>query len=262
MNKIEEKRKLLERYHKQIQTVHGFNMYGVISSKALNNAISKYGKDVKEESVLALYDNTISQNGKQGFLFTDTKVCYLEVFDKPKEIRYADIMVVMIGNENAKKDSDKTLEIVLKSGQIIVWKSIYFNKTPLCEFFTELIKLEKNEVPKAKTTKSEQPKLKAPKVETPKVEAPKEEFPKDTQNVDIILKKFKDVYDTYRKDYAIYLSSRMIPEKKLENALITYAKTLNKKDVICLIDVSASSNGKEGYIFTKNEMYWCLDGKS
>lgn len=260
MNKIEEKRKLLKKYYKQIQTIHGFNMYDEVSSKALNNALLKYGKNVDVSSVIALYDNTISQNGKQGFLFTDTKVCYLEVFEKPKEIYYADILTVIIDNIHAKKDSDKYLKFVLKNGQIIEWKSIYFNKTPLYDFFSELIKLDQNKMNKKNTVNIKEKEI---KVEESSFNIEEEKIieTEDVLKTPSMLKKFQDVYDNYRKDYAIYISSRMIPEKKLVNAINNYASGISAIDVICLIDISAAGDGKEGYLFTENKMYWCVDGE-
>ena len=62
-----------------------------IPSKKLNNAIKTFANGAKEDVVIGLVDTSVLSSGKAGYLFTDDKMYYSEVLEKPKKIWYDDI---------------------------------------------------------------------------------------------------------------------------------------------------------------------------
>ena len=71
MTQKEEITKCLAEYAWNICTVQRFYMGDSIPAKALKNAIKTYATGVSESDVIALLDETLTANGKEGYLFTD-----------------------------------------------------------------------------------------------------------------------------------------------------------------------------------------------
>lgn len=138
MGQVEERTNILRKYYKQIEISYGFDIRGNISSKKLDHALKKFASGTDRSSVIGFYDTTITGNGKLGYLFTDTKVCYLETLEKPKKIWYDEIESVELLNP-AKKDCDRSLRFYMKDGTTITWNSCFLNKTPLRNFFNEIL---------------------------------------------------------------------------------------------------------------------------
>lgn len=140
MDQHQEKIELLKKYYTKIQTISGFQIGNDISRKKLDNAKKKFASGLDESTVIGFYDTTVAGSGKSGYLFTDTKVYYLEVLEKPKKIWYDDIEDIEL-YDIANKDCNNELQIKLYDGTKIDWTSIYLNKTPLYRFFKELLAL-------------------------------------------------------------------------------------------------------------------------
>ena len=113
-----------------------------LTSKQWNNAKKMFASNAERETVIGFLDTTVTGSGKNGYLFTDEKVYYLETFEKPKKLWYDEIKSVTVTDMRKKKDSSRTLLIELKDGTHITWTSTFLNKTPLCAFFQKLIELE------------------------------------------------------------------------------------------------------------------------
>lgn len=113
-----------------------------LTSKQWNNAKKMFASNAERETVIGFLDTTVTGSGKNGYLFTDEKVYYLETFEKPKKLWYDEIKSVTVTDMRKKKDSSRTLLIELKDGTHITWTSTFLNKTPLCVFFQKLIELE------------------------------------------------------------------------------------------------------------------------
>ena len=113
-----------------------------LTNKQWNNAKKMFASNADRETVIGFLDTTVMGSGKNGYLFTDEKIYYLESFEKPKKLWYDEIKSVTVTNTKKKKDSDRTLLIELKDGTHITWTSVFLNKTPLCAFFQKLIKME------------------------------------------------------------------------------------------------------------------------
>lgn len=140
MGQVEERTDILRKYYKQIETSYGFDIREDISSKKIENARKKFASGIDTSSIIGFYDTTIIGNGKSGYLFTDTNVCYLETLEKAKKIYYDDIERVEV-LKLEKKDCDRYLVFYMTDGTTITWMSSFLNKMPLCNFFQEILEV-------------------------------------------------------------------------------------------------------------------------
>lgn len=142
MEDHQKKLEIMEKYYQKIGTNFSFKLPDEITRKQLDNAKAKFARGLEEETILGFYDTTVLGSGKNGFIFTDSKIYFLETLEKPKKIWYDDIQNIEIYNQH-KKDHDRVLEIILENGDTIEITSSFVNKTPLFEFLNELLILEK-----------------------------------------------------------------------------------------------------------------------
>lgn len=147
MEKYDKKLELLKKYYTEIIACPGFQfqLKGEISSKKIDAAEKAFASKFDRESILGFYDTTLFGNGGEGYIFTDTKMYYLETFEKPKKLWYDDIEKTELLNIQ-EKDCDRTLKIYLCDGLIITITSILLNKKPLQSFLIGMKELmeEKN----------------------------------------------------------------------------------------------------------------------
>lgn len=144
MSLHEQKKEILKKYIDDIRTTNSFYIQEDIPSRCIENAVNKFAQGLNKDSVIGFYDTTVAGSGKNGFLFTDTKVYYLETLEKPHKLWYDDIRCVdVIGSE--KKDCDKCIAFYLYDNSVVKWFSVFMNKTPLKNFFDELIQVYDNE---------------------------------------------------------------------------------------------------------------------
>lgn len=147
MNQYDERKELLKKYYLNIRTSFNFYVIDDIPMKKIENASKTFAFGVDKSRIIGFYDTTIMENGKAGYLFTDTKVYYLESLGKPGKLWYDEIQSVELTNIN-KKDCDRGIQFYNKDGSVILWTSSFLNKTPLLNFFKELLKVNnvKNEM--------------------------------------------------------------------------------------------------------------------
>lgn len=129
----EEKIEIMRKYLGNIVNGFAYHIKGDIPSKKIDNAIKKFASGIDRTSIIGFYDTTVMGNGKNGYIFTDDKVYYLDTLEKPKKFWYDDIKTVRITN-TYKKDCDRVLEITQYDGEKITISSSFLNKTPLKEF--------------------------------------------------------------------------------------------------------------------------------
>lgn len=67
------------------KVLNGFTFKRQLTEKQISNAIKTYAQDVKENEIIAINDFTISKNGKEGWLITETSV-YSNTFKKTNPI--------------------------------------------------------------------------------------------------------------------------------------------------------------------------------
>lgn len=129
----EEKIEIMREYLCKIVTGFAYHIKDDIPDKKIDNAIKKFAFGVDRTSIIGFYDTTVMGSGKNGYIFTDDKVYYLDTLEKPKKFWYNDIKTVKVTNTH-KKDCDRILEITQYDGEKITISSSFVNKTPLKEF--------------------------------------------------------------------------------------------------------------------------------
>lgn len=139
MSKHEALITLIKKYARKIETVGGsFCSVEEVTKRQLQNAEKFFANGVNQDDIIGFYDTTITCSGKSGYLFTDEKVYYLETMEKPKKLWYDDIKSACI-TDARKKDCDSSIEFNLLDSSTIIWNSCFLNKTPLLQFFEELL---------------------------------------------------------------------------------------------------------------------------
>jgi hypothetical protein len=129
----DEKVEIMRTYLGKIATGFSYHIKGDIPSKKIDNALKKFAFGMDRTTIIGFYDTTIMENGKNGYIFTDDKVYYLDTLEKPKKIWYDDIESMTITNTQ-KKDNDRELQITQFDGTKTIISSSFINKTPLKEF--------------------------------------------------------------------------------------------------------------------------------
>lgn len=135
----EEKIEIMRKYYLDIRTTFEFHIKGEIPSKIIDNALKKFAHGMDRTTIIGFYDTTVMNSGKNGYIITDDKVYYLESFEKPKKLWYEDISEVVIGNTHKQKDCDRSLTFHMVDGTSITWTSNFLNKTPLRDFFVDIM---------------------------------------------------------------------------------------------------------------------------
>jgi hypothetical protein len=133
----EEKINVMRKYLGDIATNTGYQINGEIPPKKIDAAIKSFASGLDRATILGFYDTTVLGSGKNGYVFTDDKIYYLETLEKPKKLWYDDIKHLEIAKTD-KKECDKELRITLNDGSLIVFSSCFLNKTPLMKFLDEM----------------------------------------------------------------------------------------------------------------------------
>ena len=141
MSSHDEKIELMRKYYSDIKTNFNFYIESNIPSKIIDNAIKTFALGMNIKTVIGFYDTTITGSGKNGYIFTDTKVYYLESLEKPKKLWYDEIQSVELTKINEPKDYNRGLQFNLYDGSTVIWSSCFLNKTPLYHFFNELLEM-------------------------------------------------------------------------------------------------------------------------
>lgn len=152
MDMYERKVRLFEKYCDKLCAVCGAAGPQSISDRQWKNAVDRFAHGARRDAVIGFFDTTVTGSGKSGYLFTDTKVYYLETLERPKKLWYDEIRQVDVINSEKRRDCDRTLQFMMKDGSSLEWTSLFLNKTPLCAFFRELLALESPRTQKAAIT--------------------------------------------------------------------------------------------------------------
>lgn len=128
----------MKKYLSNIATQTGYyHISGDIPSKKIDAAIKSFASGLDRTTIIGFYDTTIFGSGKNGYIFTDDKIYYLETLEKPKKLWYDDIKHLEI-TKTDKKDCDRELRVTLKDGSVVIFSSCFLNKTPLMKFLDEM----------------------------------------------------------------------------------------------------------------------------
>lgn len=129
----EEKSRIMQKYLESIAVNCVWHIEEEIPKKKIDNAIKKFAPDVDRASIIGFLDTTIMENGKNGCVFTDDKLYYLDLLEKPKKLWYEDIKEIRITNTH-KKDHERSIEITKYDGEKVTFNSPFIKKTPLKKF--------------------------------------------------------------------------------------------------------------------------------
>ena len=129
----EEKIEIMRKYLGRIAEGFSYHIKGEIPGNKIDNAIEAFASGLDRTSIIGFFDTTVFSNGKNGYVFTDEKIYYLDTLEKPKKIWYDDIKSMRI-LDIQKKDCYRSLEITQHDGTEILLDSNFVNKTPLKEF--------------------------------------------------------------------------------------------------------------------------------
>lgn len=110
-NKVKTKAEWMQRYGAQMADGFSFYFQGAIPDKTLNAAISSYAYGVAKKEVIGLFDTTLFNNGKQGYVFTEDAVYQNVDSDNPHKLKYDDI-------SNVVKSSWRGIKIEFKDGTV------------------------------------------------------------------------------------------------------------------------------------------------
>ncbi|MBZ4670765.1 MAG: hypothetical protein JG769_1069 [Oscillospiraceae bacterium] len=109
----EEKIKIMRKYLSDIAISTSYYYFDcVIPAKKIEAAIKSFASGLDIATIIGFYDTTVLGSGKNGYIFTDDKIYYLETLEKPKKLWYDDIKNLEIA-KNDKKDCDRELKITL-----------------------------------------------------------------------------------------------------------------------------------------------------
>ena len=138
MGQHEDKIAILRKYYKDIPSgAFDFYIAGDIKSKKIDNAISSFAQGVDRSSIIGFYDLTVMGSGKNGYLFTDTKLYYREPLEKPGKIWYDDIKDIKVSALGA------WIDLTMFDGSKINMDSSFINFEPLYKFFKEILEYDK-----------------------------------------------------------------------------------------------------------------------
>lgn len=140
MDQHQRKIELMRKYASKIKTGFAFHIKGDIPSKIIDNAINKWANGLDRDAIIGFYDTTVMNSGKEGYIFTDTKVYYQQMLEKPKKLWYDDIETVSVEGYNT-KDCKNKIVFHMYDGTVVAWSDSFLNKTPLKDFFVDILKL-------------------------------------------------------------------------------------------------------------------------
>ena len=140
----EEKSEIMKKYLWKIAVYSSFYTKDNLPSKKIDNAIKCFASGANKKSIIGFFDTTVFETGKNGYVFTDDKIYFLDLLEKPKKLWYDDIKSMRIVDTH-KKDCERTLEITQFDGKEILIKSYALNKTPLKEFLEKMKDYHSNE---------------------------------------------------------------------------------------------------------------------
>ena len=137
MGEHEEKIEIMRKYLTDMSTGFYCHIGGEVPSKKINNALKTFAQGMDSDTIIGFYDTTSFGSGKNGYIFTDDKMYYVEMFEKPKKLWYDDIKQIRM-LKSSKKDSDRELAIDFLDGSSLYIEGGLIKKTPLKNFLNEM----------------------------------------------------------------------------------------------------------------------------
>lgn len=188
---------------------------------------------------------------------------YLEKDGKPKVLNYDEIKNIEL-IPKGKRDCENELRFELVDGTVKIWKSIFLNKTPLFEFFNELLSLNNDDKRKSDENKTVDLKknksVKAESIsENPERQLSEKEYRDNIENSKLalsqilthnpIMRDSEKHKNAYLKCLEVYLEEIKRSDYKYEKAMLTAYKKL----------LTETKSGEEVHDFSYYKYYILLD---
>ena len=154
MGEHEEKIEIMRKYLTDMSAGFYCHIGGEVPSKKINNALKTFAQGMDSDTIIGFYDTTSFGSGKNGYIFTDDKMYYVEMFEKPKKLWYDDIKQIRM-LKSSKKDSDRELAIDFLDGSSLYIEGGLIKKTPLKNFLNEMKNFEANKKAEKKKIENE-----------------------------------------------------------------------------------------------------------
>ena len=226
-------------------------VYPKIPEDKLASAINSYDANIKSEDVLVLVDDTFLGGCEDGLIITKTHMYFHSSSTNSVSITNPIVLtfttgwlgtkIFVDGEEFGKLSiSDKTALTVLFDG---------VEKLSNNTHKTAIKKNKKKTAEAERVSESESPAQTAQNKKQSKTSSKKQGSSKNTSNNCNPQEFFNGI-----KDNKIFISPN-IPEKKLSNALTSYARNISSKDVLVLIDDTLMGGAKDGCILTSSAIY-------
>ena len=103
MGEHEEKIEIMRKYLTDMSTGFYCHIGGEVPSKKINNALKTFAQGMDSDTIIGFYDTTSFGSGKNGYIFTDDKMYYVEMFEKPKKL------IISLKKRNFIQDRDMVL---------------------------------------------------------------------------------------------------------------------------------------------------------
>ena len=154
MGEHEEKIEIMRKYLADMTAAGNYHVKGNIHSKKIDNALQSFAQGMDRTTMLGFLDTTEFGSGKNGYIFTDDKMYYVETMEKPKKLWYDDIKQLRI-LKSSKKDCNRELAIDFLDGSTFYIEGSFINKTPLKNFLNEMKNFEANKKAEKKKIENE-----------------------------------------------------------------------------------------------------------
>lgn len=154
MGEHEEKIEIMRKYLADMTAAGNYHVKGNIPIKKIDNALQTFAQGMDRTTMLGFLDTTVFGSGKNGYIFTDDKMYYVETMEKPKKLWYDDIKQLRI-LKSSKKDCNRELAIDFLDGSTFYIEGSFINKTPLKNFLNEMKNFEANKKAEKKKIENE-----------------------------------------------------------------------------------------------------------
>ena len=152
-----EKVSILEKYSddllKSNESSCNFYIGRGLPKKQLKNAISSLDKSIDIDTVIGLYDTTLWNSGKRGYIFTNEAVYYKELIGRTKSFSYREVEHIKIISKDGKEIDE--LHFVLSNGKTITMTDTFIDKLAFKQCVEELAKISKKSLKYVDTNPSE-----------------------------------------------------------------------------------------------------------
>jgi hypothetical protein len=224
-----------------------------IPEKKMKNALESYAPDITPDDVLVLIDITTFGGAKDGLILTKDKIYLKELYQDPQHFALADVTSCSF------KPAKLLSELWINNQKVLEPAGV--DKDAVATFATLLNSLC-GELRSCEATVAVAPAenivQSTPSIPVPEAFQANPSVANDSVTLvkrqEAAIENFLNKARSSVKDGSIFFTPN-IPEKKVKNALGSYAPGVSSDDVLLLIDITTFGSAKEGLILTKDTIY-------